>query len=167
MIFRIMAVSPTFVPLFDGPGYDICISLFLILLPSCLFFTFGNVIRTQYLLPHKLDKIIINLALIPKLEAIGAAIGTLFAEMIVCVYQAFMIRKYIHIRKFVKHSVPFLLSGIWMFFIVYNLNFNIKNNILRLLLEIIIEMFVYSIALFLQYIVISKILHCQWLKEIF
>ena len=44
---------------------------------------------------------------------------------------------------------------------------NIKNNILRLLLEIIIEMFVYSIALFLQYIVISKILHCQWLKEIF
>lgn len=54
-----------------------------------------------------------------------------------------------------------------MFFIVYNLNFNIKNNILRLLLEIIIEMFVYSIALFLQYIVISKILHCQWLKEIF
>ena len=54
-----------------------------------------------------------------------------------------------------------------MFFIVYNLNFNIKNNILRLLLEIIIEMFVYSIALFLQYIVISKILHYQWLKELF
>lgn len=180
MSFGIMAVSPTFVPLFYGPGYDICISLFLILLPSCLFFAFGNVIRTQYLLPHKLDKIyvisaflgafvniIINLVLIPKLEAIGAAIGTLFAEMIVCIYQAFMIRKYIHIRKFVKHSVPFLLSGIWMFFIVYNLNFNIKNNILRLLLEIFIGMLVYSIALFLQYIVINKILHCQWLKEIF
>ena len=60
----IMSISDIFVPLFYGKGYTECTSLFMILLPSCIFLAFANVIRTQYLLPHKMDRIYVTSAFI-------------------------------------------------------------------------------------------------------
>lgn len=120
MCFGIMGVSKEFVPIFYGKGYDTCITLYLILLPSCLFLAFANVIRTQYLLPHGMDKtyvisaflgvgvnIIINILLIPKYGAIGAAIGTFFAEMVVCIYQVYKVSPFLNIRKYIKKNNAF------------------------------------------------------------
>lgn len=99
--FGIMGIAKEFVPFFYGKGYEKCILLFWILLPSCLFLAFANVIRTQYLLPHQMDipyvisaflgafvNIILNFCLIPQYGALGAAVGTLIAEMVVCLYQS-------------------------------------------------------------------------------
>lgn len=59
--FGIMAVAPLFVPWFYGTGYEQCIVLFQILMPSCIFLAFANVIRTQYLIPRKKILFILNL----------------------------------------------------------------------------------------------------------
>ena len=104
MCFGIMGVARYFVPVYYGDGYQKCIELFQILLPSCVFLAFANVIRTQFLIPRKKDgifissviigaivNIIINVLLIPKMQSIGAAIGTLVAEIVVCVFQTIML----------------------------------------------------------------------------
>ena len=177
MSFGIMAVSKTFVPMFYGPGYDLCISLYLILFPSCLFFAFGNVIRTQYLLPNEFDSIyvksaflgagvniIINILLIPNLGAVGAAIGTLVAEMTVCTYQALKIRKNIDIKKYVLRSIPFVISGTVMFSVIYNLNLPIGSNIIKLFAEIACGVLVYFFCILIQLGVAYKFFKINWLK---
>ena len=78
--FGIMAVTEEFVPIFYGNGYEKCSTLFYFLLPSCIFLAFTN--------------LIINAVLIPKYQSIGAAVGTLFAELTVCVCQILFVKKY-------------------------------------------------------------------------
>ncbi|EOS7703702.1 polysaccharide biosynthesis C-terminal domain-containing protein, partial [Enterococcus hirae] len=105
LCFGIMGVASEFVPLFFGKGFETCIYLFWILLPSCLFLAFANVVRTQYVIPNKLDQIYVksvfigaivnflsNSLLIKNYYSIGAAIGTLLAEIAVCVYISYKIR---------------------------------------------------------------------------
>lgn len=165
MCFGIMAISKEFVPVFYGSGYEICISLFIILLPSCIFLAFANVIRTQYILPYQLDNIyvvsaflgaginlFINLLLIPKYAAVGASIGTLFAEITVCFYQCYKVRKFIPIKTYVFKSIPFVLSGLLMFVIIYNINLNLSNLYLILIIKIIFGIMIYFIILLIQYL---------------
>ena len=139
LCFGIMCISKEFVPIFYGDGFDTCIGIYLALLPSCLFLAFSNVIRTQYLIPKSKDKIYIkgvfvgaavnlvaNLILIPKMMAIGAAVGTLIAEASVCISQAIDVRKDLRVGEYVKRSTPFVLLGIAMFALVFPLSLNMQ-----------------------------------------
>ncbi|KGQ41812.1 flippase [Gallibacterium anatis] len=159
--FGIMGVSKEFVPIFYGKGYEKCVELFLILLPTGIFFAIGNVIRTQVLIPRSMDKIyvisgflgagvnlLINLILIPYYGAIGAAIGTFFAEAFVSLFQLYKGRKYLYINQYTTLIISFLLSGIVMFFLIFCFDF--KADIwLNFLFKIIIGIIVYFFSLFL------------------
>lgn len=170
LCFGIMGVSKTFVPFFYGQGYDICIVLYLILLPSCLFLGLANVVRTQYLLPHNMDKeyvvsaflgafvnILINLCLIPKWGAIGAAIGTLVAEITVCVYQCYMCRKGIQFFIIIRKSLIFVIDGIIMFLILFNLKIPVENLLLKLGVQIGMGGIIYLMLLTMEVIIYKKI----------
>lgn len=148
----IMTVAQEFVPIYYGSGFDKCISLFYIILPSCLFLAFANVIRTQYLLPRKKDRlfiislfsgagvnILINIILIPRYASIGASIGTLAAEIVVCVVQAVFVYKEANIGRNVVNSLPFIISGILMFVVFRGYRPPIQNDIIALLVKIIIS----------------------------
>lgn len=124
----VMAVASEFVPLFYGSGFEKCVDLFYVLLPSCIFIGFANVIRTQYLIPNKMDKEFIisvlvgailnlsaNVILIPRNQSLGAAIGTLMAEISVCIVQIYYIRKKIPILKIAVECIPYLVISILMF----------------------------------------------------
>ncbi|MFQ6792053.1 MAG: flippase [Thomasclavelia sp.] len=163
LCFGIMGVSKEFVPLFYGNGFEVCIYLYIILLPSCVFLAFANVIRTQYLLPHQMDKpyvisaflgagvnIIINMLLIPYYGCIGAAIGTFFAEMSVFIFQCFSVKKYLPIKKYLLKSMYFIFSGIAMFLCLYNLNFTGMTYLTVLIIKIIIGILVYFLLLGIQ-----------------
>ena len=80
--------------------------------------------RTQYLIPHKMDRIYINsaligagvnftvnLILIPLLSAVGAAIGTICAEVVVFLYQSISIRKAINFKLYIRQELLFLAIG--------------------------------------------------------
>ena len=170
LCFGIMGVSKTFVPFFYGQGYDICIVLYLILLPSCLFLGLANVVRTQYLLPHNMDKeyvvsaflgafvnILINLCLIPKWGAIGAAIGTLVAEITVCVYQCYMCRKGIQFFIIIRKSLIFVVDGIIMFLILFNFKIPVENLLLKLGVQIGMGGIIYLILLTMEVIIYKRI----------
>jgi O-antigen/teichoic acid export membrane protein len=156
----IMTVSKEFVPLFFGPGFEKCITLFYIILPSCIFLAFANVIRTQYLLPRKMDKLfiislfsgagvnlILNLILIPVFESVGAAIGTLVAEIAVCVIQAACVFKEAKIGRNIINSIPFLVAGVAMFLLFRNFMIGIPNQIVALGIKILICGIFYMLVL--------------------
>ncbi len=149
--FGIMAVSREFVPIFYGPGYEKCNFLFYIILPGSMFEAFANVIRTQYLIPRKKDKIyvfslgigaainlIMNLILIPRYDSVGAAIGTFSAYATVCVVQAICVFKEANIGRNVVNSIPFVISGIAMFLLLWCYTPNVSNDVLALFVKIII-----------------------------
>ena len=134
MCFGIMAVADEFVPWYFGESYTPCIELFYILMPSCLFLSMADIIRTQFLIPNKMDvdyiksvipgaviNLIINAALIPNMGSKGASIGTLIAEFTVCALQLYFIRKKINVRPFIVNTLHFALIGIIMFIVIYKI----------------------------------------------
>lgn len=162
MAFGLSSVSKEFVPLFYGSGFEKCASIISILVLSSIFISWANVIRTQYLIPNKKDNIyivsvfigavvniIINLTLIPSMQALGAAIGTLFAEFSVCTYQTYKVRKEIKVWIYLKQSMPILISGIIMYIIVINISYK-QNLLITMILKIIIGMVIY-LSMFVLY----------------
>ena len=166
--FGIMAISKEFVPIFFGSGFEKCIYLLWILLPSSVFIAFANVIRTQYLLPNGDDKIyvisaiigaVINLTvnyiMIPFLASIGATIGTLISEAVVCIYQSSKARGALPINQYIKNSLPFLISGIVMFISLYNFNMHIAD-IYLMFIKIILGVVIYMVLLIIQLYLFNK-----------
>lgn len=155
LCFGLMGISKEFVPFFYGDGYEACINIFYILLPSCCFVAFASVIRTQYLIPHNKDSIYIisvcigalinisfNILFIPIFQALGAAIGTIFAEFSVCLYQSNKAKSDLEISKYIRNSIPFLLSGSIMFIVLLQLPFY-KNDFITMMYKIVIGIIVY------------------------
>lgn len=158
MSLGIMGIANEFVPIFYGDGFTECINIFQLIMPSCIFVGIANVVRTQYLIPYKKDNIYIvsvflgaainviaNILLIPKYNAIGAALGTLFAECIVCVYQCFVVRKDIPVIKNIRNGIPLLFIALSMYFILIKMNGLFDSNIKTLVIKVIFGMVFYGI----------------------
>lgn len=167
--FGMMTVSREFVPIFYGDGFDKCIYLYYIILPSCLFIAFANVIRTQFLIPNSWDKVyvislvlgaivnlICNIILIPYLKSYGAAVGTLIAEMIVCVSQCYAVRNELPIKHYVAECSKYIIAGTAGFLLFFNNSFCLTgSSLVNLLLKI-----------FVVGIVIIMILLILWRMEL-
>ena len=57
--------------------------------------------------------------MIPMWGSVGAAIATLLAEIIGCIYQAFVVAKELDIKKYIKYSIWFVFLGIIMFICIF------------------------------------------------
>nr|WP_294463832.1 flippase [uncultured Sellimonas sp.] len=150
LCFGMVGVLPEFVPMFYGKGFEKCIQVIEIVILSSIFLAWGNVIRTQYLIPMKKDDIyiksaiygavfnfIINLALIFKLLSVGTAIGTLIAEGFVCFYQCIKIRKELDFKKYFLICIPFVIIGGVMALILRNIQI-FTNPLLSMFSKIVL-----------------------------
>jgi len=168
--FGIMAVSPEFVPWFYGNGFDACIVLFMILAPSTIFMAIANVVRTQYLIPMHEDKIyivsvflgaltniILNAIFIPVYNAAGAAIGTLCAEAVVCIYQMIKIWKEIDIKGTIFKSIPFIIAGIIMCLMLLSFNLNVQSALLAVLLKVVLGALIYVLIIGMYAVLLKKL----------
>ena len=164
IVFGIMGISPEFVPIFFGEGFDPCIILLQVLLPSCLFSAFSNVIRTQYLIPKERDKeyifsvifgavvnLIVNFICIPVLGSIGAAIGTVIAEFAVLIYQIISVKAFINIKRLIAISIPTIIASLIMYIIL--VLFQLNNNVVSLILKIFIGGVIYFSIIQIEYII--------------
>lgn len=161
LCFGIMAVASLFVPWFYGIGYEQCITLFQILMPSCIFLAFANVIRTQFLIPRKKDIVyiksvflgaivnfVVNSILIPHYKSLGAAIGTLLAEAAVCCYQSWSVREEIPIRVYLRKTIPWILFGAVMYIILQLVPCPFTHVFANMVFKILVGAFTYLIELF-------------------
>ncbi len=178
LCFGIMGIAKEFVPLFYGPGYDTCVQIYLILLPSCLFLAFANVVRTQYLLPHQMDRdyvisavlgaivnLVINVLLITHLGAIGVSLGTLVAELFVCLYQSIKVGKCISLKRSIYEIIPLVVSGAVMFVILYLWDLSQLAAIFAIAIKVLVGAIIYFVVLFLLAF-LMKINYYTTIKEL-
>lgn len=172
MIVGIVCISNVFVPWFFGKGYDKVIPIMIILTPILLFIGMSNVIGMQYLLPTKKQKeytysviigaivnFLINIILIPRYGAIGAAIGTIIAEATVTVSQIFYTKKYIDYKKILKLTKNYFISSIVMLIMILIIKITMGNSLFSMFVQIGVGVTAYGICLlilkdkFVQYFI--------------
>lgn len=156
IFFGLITISKNFVPLFMGNDFDKTSILVNYLSITLLFISFANVIRKQWLVPNGKDKtftvsvilgaiinLLINYLLIPKYNSIGACIGTIIAEFSVMIYQIIYVHNELPIVNYLKSISKFLITSIFMFIIIYTLNYLKMNDVIRLVLQVVIGIIVY------------------------
>lgn len=163
LAFGLSGIANTFAPIFWGNEFIPCGPLLSLLAAYLPIQAFASVLRTQYLIPNRWDKqytvslcvgagcnLLFNYLLIPRYQAMGAVIGTIIAETSVCFVQAFYLRKHLPIRKYVLKSMPYILIGGIMFFLVKGLNALIRESIFSIILQIIVggAFYVISVAVY-------------------
>lgn len=167
-IFGLIGVSPTLIPIFLGEKFIDCVKIVSVMSITVVFLAWANVIRTQYLIPKKKDGIyimstiigacvnlIVNFMLIGKYGALGATVGTIFAEGSVCLYQTIKIRKELDVKSYIKKSSFYILPGIVMCTIIRGIYNILGQTVFSGLMQIIIGGVVYVI-LSIIYMLVSK-----------
>ena len=156
--FGMIAISDSFVPLFLGNEFTNSIILLNLISITIIFISFGNITRTQYLIPYERDKdytmstilgavinLVINYLLIPKYQGIGACIGTIFAELFVMIYQIFAVRKELPIVDYFKICTKYFIISLIMFIIIYPINYIDMNSILKISIQVILGTIIYGL----------------------
>ena len=109
----------------------------------------ANVIRTQYLIPMRFDKIyvtstlggavvnlILNLLLISKFGAYGACVGTIAAEYFVMIYQTIKVKSELDIKKYSVLLLESLIKDVCIMVIAYFFGKIFRNIYIRLMVQI-------------------------------
>lgn len=158
MVFGLFAVGKNFAIVFFGNEFEKSGQIIRLLSISILFTAIANVIRTNYLIPKEQDKIYVfstilgaifnlgfNVILIPKFGAYGACIGTIVAEFTVMMYQIISIRHKIDIKGIFKLFAKYLIKGLIMFVIIFNVQFFISSKTVLLVIQICLGIVIYYI----------------------
>ena len=162
MIFGLLALASTFIPIFLGPGYESVIPIIQLMSLIILFIGFSNIIGYQYLLPTKKQKeytisviigsiinFILNIILIKNFKAIGATIATLIAEFFVMGIQFYFIRHEFSLKKIFNLGKNYIFASIIMFIYCFILKDFINNTKILLFAQLFIGIFIYMVLLIL------------------
>lgn len=149
--FGLASVGKIFAPVFWGDEFILSGTLIMGLSCTIPFISFANVIRTQFLIPNALDKqyltsviagaiinLITNAMLITKLGAIGAMIGTIMAEAVVCIWQTVTVRKELPVIKYIRSFLVFIPAGIIMFAIVSLIGDKMGRGVITLFVQVLL-----------------------------
>lgn len=156
MIIGLFIVSNDFSSLFFGEGFDKVGNLIRVLIITVLFSSISNVIRTNFLIPLKKDKIYVlstiygaivnlvcNLIFIKKFGAYGACIGTIASEFILMFYQMIKTLNDINYKKCIKVFLEYLIKSIIMGVTIYIIGNFITNIYAKLIIQIILAGIIY------------------------
>ena len=123
----IASIANEFVPWFFGEGFDPCIFLVYWFVVILFAKAIGDLIRTQYMIPSHMDRyytiavcigacvnLVSNYILIKKYGALGAVLGTLFAEWAVTIYEIICTNKYIKFYKYILSDLIYVIPGLCM-----------------------------------------------------
>ncbi len=150
IFFGLMAIGEDFAILFFGKEFAYTGKIIKLLSVTIIFISWANVLRTQYLIPNEKDKqyiisvflgaiinVILNSILIPRYNAVGAAIGTIFAELTVMLYQTFIVRSHLDIKRYSKFAMKFAVCGLIMYAIVRIFTIIINNEIILIVTQVV------------------------------
>lgn len=166
--FGLAAVSQEFIPWYYGVNFSRSALFTIALTPVIVFTSWNSVIRTQFVIPKGYDKIylatvssgaivnlIFNILLIPRFQGLGAVIGTVIAQGIVCYVQYSFTKKEIKYEMFYKDTVAFLLIGVTMSLCIYVLPQLVTSIIIDVVIKVLIGVAIYGV-LSLQYLMKIK-----------
>lgn len=148
MMFGIFAVANLFIPIFLGEGYEECIPILELLSINLVLLAWGNVLKSEYLIPKEKDYLYIvsviigavvnfgiNITLIPQMQARGAAVGTICAELASLVIIMIYVNKEIKLTNIVLECGVYAIIGGIMFFIVKIVSMVKISDIISLIVQ--------------------------------
>ncbi len=91
--------------------------------------------------------IALNLLLIPKYEAVGAAIATILGQMVILILEIPIIKQFVN-KSLMKSFAKYLIFSIIMYIVVYEIGL-INNSAIILSTQIIVGTLIYMTILFL------------------
>ena len=161
MAFGMFAIAGDFIPWYLGSGFERSAVLVMLMAPIVFFNSFSTVMRYQYIIPHEMDTanliamfsgagadIILNIILIPRFGAAGAAAATVAAYLVILLIQAFVISRRMEFFSAVRSFLPSVLFGILMVFCVRFISGFSFNIILKIGLELIVGAAVFLVCTF-------------------
>lgn len=150
LLAGIIGVADLFVPVYYGPGYELCIVVLPILATMIIPCSISAVTGGQYLLSHEKDApflhsvivgAVVNILLcfiaIPLWGAVGAAVVTVVVEFVVAIYQILCIRSALPFKKYALDSLPFIIAAIFEWAVIHLIGCLALPDIPLLCLEII------------------------------
>jgi len=177
MAFGFAGIATEFSVLFWGKKFSACGDLILLLAVVLPIKGYANVLRTQYLIPNKMDKVYtmtvcvgaaINLAanyiLIPRMHAVGAAIGTILAELFVCLAQIYFCKKQLPVFSYLKSGSVYLGAGVLMFFVMRLISFQPGIHIATLIIQIVTGAITYLIVCIVYFVKTKNELFCNTIR---
>lgn len=179
MAFGMSAVAKEFSIFFWGNDFERSGLLMEILCMSIIFMCFANVLRTQYLIPKgrnrcyvisvcfgALVNVVINLIAIPRYGAYGAVIGTICAELVVCVSQIIGVWRDLPILIYVKKTVFFLVFGVIMFSCIKLIGPITGNIIISLFVHFLVGVMVYTLLCTVYFLFTKNMLFLKVLSSL-
>lgn len=156
MAFGLSAVAFKFVPLFLTFKFEEVANLIIIESPVIVLIAWSNAIGIQYLLATNQNRqftisvtigalvnVILNIPLIIFYRTEGAMVATVISELSVTLYQLFIVRNQINLKKLFDSLWKYFLSGLIMFATVFLLDHSLKKSWMMLILEVIFGVIVY------------------------
>lgn len=126
--FGLAGIAKEFSIVYFGDEFSVCGPAIMVISIAVLFYSWENILRTQYLLPGNRDKVfvkgtiyaaitnlLLNWIFIPLFGALGAVIGTVGAQVSAAVYQSVCVRKELPLKRYLYNLVPGFLCGTLMF----------------------------------------------------
>lgn len=110
LVFGLIMLSNYFVPWYFGQGYDRVTALMQIFAPICLIIGLSNLLTVYYIALKRSKQIaiaafagaganlLLNAILIPRIQAAGAAIASVFAEFLILCIWFFIVRRQVPMR---------------------------------------------------------------------
>ena len=155
-------VSANFVPWFFGDGWLPVVNLLIVFSPICLIVGLSTMSGKQFLVYTQRENlytvsvfagaiinILLNLFMIKRWNALGAAIASVIAETLVLVLDFIFIRKDLSIKKIIKDSLKYLFASVIMGLILFILSKRLNSSIVNTFIMVLSGIFVYFTVLFL------------------
>lgn len=161
MTFGLIILAKPLILLLSGENYLPAVKAMQVIAPIIIFISFGSLTGVQILpalgkerisfysyICGAITNITLNSIFIPKFGAMGAAIGTVFAEFIVMFVQILYLRKILRFSFYGKSLIESLIASLFMIIIIYFLLKVINNLIISLILSVLFGVFIYSVTLY-------------------
>lgn len=152
MCLGLILISSDAVKVLFGSEFEASSSILILLSTTILASSWANVIRTQFLIPLKKDKIYIrstfvaavvnlflNIILIRRYAAVGACIGTIVSEFVVMLYQLFSTKNDLEYKKYMICLIGEGIQSFIIIIIAFIFSIFIHNVYLRLIAKVSIS----------------------------
>ena len=180
MAFGIAGIAPVFAIVFYGADFAECGYIITMLSIILVTSSWANIIRTQYLIPKEKEivysvavvsgavmNLVLNYIFIPKYGAMGAALGTIGAEVTLCVIHTVGVWKELPIlKKTIIDWACYIAEGIIMFIIVRMIGNVMGVHVYTLAVQIIAGGIFYIICTLLLLIAKKDSLAIELIKRI-
>jgi O-antigen/teichoic acid export membrane protein len=156
-------VSYHVIMLISGQGYIAAVPVMRIMNPIILIIGISNFVGLQLFMPLRKEKYTLysvicgavvnfslNLMIIPKLQALGAAISTVCAEMMVTTVQLFLVRDIINLKTLFKPFAVYLFDAMIMCLPVFVIVRHIDNVFWSFIIGVVSGAVVYGLLLLIQ-----------------